>query len=151
MGQSLAKIYVHLVFGTKNRYPFIQEDWNKELYAYIGGTLKHYQSPPIIINGVSEHVHILFSLSKNYALAKVVEEIKKQSSKWVKEKSFNSKFTWQIGYVAFSVSSSNLEVVKRYIANQQEHHRKITFREEVMEFMKEYEIIDFDAKFFFDE
>ncbi len=151
MGQSLSKIYVHLIFGTKKRYPFIQEDWSKELYAYIGGTLNQYQSPPIIINGVSEHVHILFCLSKNYALAKVIEEIKKQSSKWVKEKSFNRKFTWQIGYAAFSVSSSKIEVVKRYIANQQEHHRKKTFREEVMEFMKEYDVIDFDENFFFDE
>ncbi|MFW5720770.1 MAG: IS200/IS605 family transposase [Bacteroidota bacterium] len=151
MGQSLAKLYVHLIYGTKSHYPFIKPEWSGELYAYLGGSLKNYQCPPIIINGVSDHVHILFCLSKNHALAKVIEEIKKQSSKWVKEKSFNSKFSWQIGYAAFSVSSSKVEIVKRYIANQQAHHKKKTFKEEVMEFMKEYEIIEFDEKFFFDE
>ncbi|MGC9331691.1 MAG: IS200/IS605 family transposase [Bacteroidales bacterium] len=151
MGQSLAKLYVHLIFGTKRHYPFIKREWSGELYAYMAGALKNYHSPAIIINGASEHVHILFCLSKNHALAKVVEEVKKQSSKWVKQKSFNSKFTWQIGYAAFSVSSSKVEIVKTYIANQQAHHKKKTFREEVMEFMKKYNIIEFEEKFFFDE
>ena len=85
MGQSLSQLYIHLTYGTKNRFPFIKPECEERLHGYMAGILKHYESPAILINSVSDHVHILFRLSKNYALAKVVEEVKKQSSKWVKE------------------------------------------------------------------
>lgn len=149
MGQSLSQLYVHLTFGTKNRFPFIKTDWEERLHGYMAGILKNYESPAIIINSVSDHIHILFRLSKNYALAKVVEEVKKNSSKWVKEiEKGNSKFSWQSGYGAFSVSSSSLEIVKKYIANQKDHHKKKSFRQEVEEFIKQYDIIEYDEKYF---
>ncbi|MEA3496819.1 MAG: IS200/IS605 family transposase [Bacteroidota bacterium] len=149
MGQSLSQIYVHLTFGTKNRYPFIKTKWEKELHAYMAGIFKNYESPALIINSVSTHIHILFRLSKNYALAKVVENVKKESSKWVKQNDIkSSKFAWQNGYGAFSVSSSNVEVVKNYIHKQKEHHRKMTYKEEVEKFLKEYDLINYDEKYF---
>jgi len=115
----------------------------------MAGTLKHYESPALIINSVADHVHVLFRLSKNYALAKIIEEVKKQSSIWVKEQDIIlSNFSWQGGYGAFSVSSSKVETVKQYILAQEEHHRKVTFREEFEEFIKEYDIIEYDPAYF---
>ena len=149
MGQSLSQLYVHLTFGTKNRFPFIKSDWEERLHAYLAGIMKNYKSPAIIINSVSDHVHILFRLSKNYALAKVVEEVKKQSSKWIKDlENGNLKFAWQAGYGAFSVSSSKLDVVKQYIINQKEHHKKKSYQDEVRDFFEQYAVIDYDPVYF---
>ena len=149
MGQSLSKLYIHLIFGTKNRRPLIKETIEERLWAYLAGTFKKYGSKTIIINGVSDHIHILFVLSKNVALSKLVEEIKKQSSKWIKEVDKNSRdFAWQIGYAAFSVSGSKVNVVKKYIEGQKEHHKTKQFREEVEEFLKQYDIIEYDEKYF---
>lgn len=152
MGQSLSRIYVHLTFGTKGRLPFINYHIEGKLHEYLAGTLKKYDSPAIIINSVADHVHILFCLSKNYALAKVIEEIKKGSSKWMKEiENGNAKFSWQIGYGAFLVSSSKIEIVKKYIENQHEHHKIKTYREEVEEFLKEYDVIEYNPVYFWTE
>jgi putative transposase len=153
MGQSLSQLYVHLTFGTKGRLPLITENSESEarLHAYMAGILKDMQSPALIINSVPDHAHILFRLSKNYALAKVVEEVKKSSSKWVKAELSDMKlFKWQIGYGAFSVSSSKVDVVKNYIANQKEHHKKVDFKKEVEEFVRQYDIIEYDEKYFWD-
>lgn len=111
--------------------------------------MKNYESPALKINSVQDHVHIFFRLSKNYALAKVVEDIKKQSSKWLKEiDRNNSKFNWQTGYGAFSVSSSKVEIVKQYIQDQKEHHKKRSYREEVEEFIKQYDLIKYNPDYF---
>ena len=147
MGQSLSQLYVHLTFGTKFRKPYITTDIEKELYAYIIGILRSMESPSIQINSVPDHIHILFRLSKNYALAKVVEEVKKSSSKWMKEKGVRD-FTWQIGYGAFSVNSRGVEVVKRYIKRQKEHHNVHDYKEEIEEFMSEYDVIEYDSSYF---
>lgn len=115
----------------------------------MAATLKNYDSPALLINSVADHVHILLRLSKNYALAKVVEEVKKQSSKWIKEiDRKNSLFAWQTGYGAFSVSSAEVEVVRKYIQNQETRHRRISYQEEVEEFMKEYGIIEYQDEYF---
>ena len=104
MGQSLSQLYVHLTFGTKKRSPIINQKAENQLHAYIAGTLKVYDSPAIIINSVPDHIHILFRLSKNFALAKIVEEIKKQSSKWMKQVEGGYKdFSWQIRIFTYSV------------------------------------------------
>ena len=84
MGQSLAQLYIHLTFGTKNRFPLISDELGNQIHPYMAGIFKNYESPALIINSVSEHIHILFRLSKNYALAKVVEMVKKDTSKWIK-------------------------------------------------------------------
>ena len=149
MGQSLSKLYIHLIFGTKNRRPIIKEDFEKRLWAYLAGTLKKYDSKAIIINGTADHIHVLFVLSKNIALSKLVEEIKKQSSKWIKEFDKSSQdFAWQIGYAAFSVSSSKVNIVKKYIEKQKEHHKYKTFQEEVEKFLKEYDMIEYNENYF---
>ena len=149
MSQSLSQLYIHLVFGTKNRVPFIIPEWSEQLNAYMAGILKNLESPAIHINSVADHVHILFRLSKNHALAKVVEEVKKNSSKWVKQIEYsNKKFSWQNGYGAFSVSSSKLETVKNYIVKQEEHHKKKSYQKEVEEFLKRYNIIEYVPTYF---
>ncbi len=141
MGQSLSQIYIHLTFATKERYPYISLDWEGKLLAFITGILKNHDSSCIISNCIEDHVHIFFRMSKNYALSKVIENIKKESSKWVKQNIPScSNFSWQTGYGAFSVSSSKLEVVKRYVANQKEHHKKLSYKEEIEEFFKEYKL-----------
>jgi REP element-mobilizing transposase RayT len=130
MGQSLSQRYVHLTFGTKDRFPFIKHSWKGQLHGYIQGVMKNMESPAIKINSVEDHIHILFHLSKNYALSKVIELVKKDSSKWVKTiEGASDQFSWQTGYGAFSVSSSKLEIVKKYIQNQEEHHKKTTYKE----------------------
>lgn len=126
MGQSLSQLYVHLIFGTKNRYPFISSAIETELHKYIASILNSYESPAIKINSVPDHIHILFRLSKKYTLIKIVEEVKKHSSKWMKTKGIDG-FTWQIGYGAFSVSSSKVDIVSKYIVNQKEHHKTQSF------------------------
>ncbi len=147
MGQSLSQLYVHLTFGTKGRQPFITENIEAKLHAYMAGIFKNKDSAALVINSVADHVHILFRLSKNHALAKVIEDVKKQSSKWMKEQGING-FTWQIGYGAFSVSSSKLDIIKGYIANQKQHHQTKTYKDEVEEFSKEYDIIEYDEIYF---
>ena len=116
MSQSFVQIYVHIVFRTKNSVNFISEEIEEELYSYIGGILRNYSSISIQIGGMSEHVHLLCTLPKTMTLPKLIEEVKKSSSKWMKTKgSKYEKFFWQDGYGAFSVSSSKVETVKKYI------------------------------------
>lgn len=141
MSQSLSKLYVHIVFHTKYNQPLIQSAVETELYAYIGGIIKENQSVPIKINGTEDHIHILATLSKNISLAKFVEEIKRNSSRWIKTKGpMYENFAWQGGYGGFSVSPSVLERVKRYIENQKEHHKKVTFKKEYLQFLTEHGI-----------
>ncbi len=147
MGQSIAQNYLNLITGTKNRLPLITTEVETPLHGYIAGAFKNMKSPVLAINSVPDHIHILFRLSKNYALAKVVEEFKKESSKWVKTKGVLN-FKWQIGYGAFSVSPSGLKAVERYIQNQKEHHKKQAFREEVEEFMDKYGASEYEREFF---
>ncbi|MCL4484388.1 MAG: IS200/IS605 family transposase [Bacteroidetes bacterium] len=151
MGQSLSQMYIHLIFGTKGRQPFINPECEHRLHTYMDGILKEMESPAILINSVPDHVHILFRLSKNYALAKVVEMVKKDSSKWMKTIVHGDKhFTWQIGYGAFSVSSSALKTVERYILNQKKHHEIQSLQDEFEDYIKHYDIIEYDPKYFWD-
>jgi REP element-mobilizing transposase RayT len=149
MGQSLSQLYVHLTFGVKNRHPFIKNEWRTDLHKYVAGILKNLESPALQINSVADHIHILFRLSKNMALAKVVENVKKDSSKWVKTiENVNPNFSWQIGYGAFSVSSSKVDIVTRYIQNQEAHHKRTTYKEELEKFLEEYDVVEYDERYF---
>lgn len=151
MGQSLSQMYIHLVFGTKGRVGWIKPAVEKRLHAYIGGTLQDYDSPALIINSVPDHIHILFRLSKNYALARIVEEVKKTSSKWIKAiEGGTPLFKWQIGYGAFSVSSSAVDIVTHYISNQKEHHKVTDFKEEIEQYVQVYDILNYDPKYFWE-
>jgi REP element-mobilizing transposase RayT len=150
MPQSLAKNSLHLVFSTKNRHPFINAEIQPELHAYIATVLKTLNSPALIINSMEDHIHILFLLHRTVTLSKAVEEIKKSSSKWIKTKSPDfSDFAWQAGYGAFSVSESNIDSVKSYIQNQQEHHRTKTFQEELRIILTKHKI-EFDERYLWD-
>src|SRR5438477_12123530 len=141
MSQSLVKNLVHLVYSTKHREPMIPADHRAALCAYQAGIFKQWESPALVIGGVEDHVHALFALSKNHPLKKVVEEVKKGSSKWMKsEGTGNADFYWQNGYAAFSVSASNVQEVKRYIENQQEDHRKMTFQDELRALLERHQI-----------
>ena len=141
MSQSLSKLYVHIVFHIKKGSVGINKVDSKELYAYMGAIIKDNESIPIVINGVENHVHILCVMSKNIALSKLVEEIKSHSSRWIKTKGEQYRlFAWQGGYSAFSVSSSIHDRTKRYIENQENHHKKMTFRDEYLLFLKQYGI-----------
>ena len=149
MGQSLSQMYIHLTFSTKGRKAFINENIEAELHSYMASIFKSNESPALKINSVPDHTHILFRFSKNYALAKVVEDVKKNSSKWIKTKGITA-FSWQIGYGAFSVSSSKVDIVKKYIMNQKEHHKTKKYKEEIEGFMREYDVIEYDSKYFWD-
>ncbi len=141
MSQSLSKLYVHIVFHIKNPLAKIRKEDKNYLYAYIGAIINDNESIPILINGVEDHIHILCVMSKNIALAKLVEEVKRHSSRWIKTKDlYYANFAWQGGYGGFSVSPSLHNKTKNYIKNQEEHHKKMSFKEEYLLFLKEYNI-----------
>jgi len=149
MTQSLTQVYLHIIFHIKTPDSPLRIDDIDMLSAYISSIIKSNNSIPLAINGTHDHMHILCTLSKNVHISKLVQEIKQHSSRWLKTKnSFYRGFEWQTGYGAFSVSPSLLPKTKRYIANQQEHHRKRSFREEYILFLKEYEI-EYNEKYFF--
>lgn len=139
MSQSLSKMYIHIVFHTKYNQDMIQADVENEFYAYLGGLLKGNKCVPIAINGIPNHVHVLCIMSKNIALADLVEDLKRNSSRWIKTKGTHyADFAWQGGYGGFSVSQSKVDVVKRYVENQKEHHRTESVKVEYVRFLKEY-------------
>ena len=123
MTQSLSEIFIHIVFSTKNRDPLLKKDIRYELFSYIAQILKSLNSPSITIGGVEDHIHILCRLSKNFTVSKIVKDIKRNSSKWIKTRGILN-FYWQNGYSVFSVSSSNLDKTINYILNQEQHHEK---------------------------
>ena len=147
MSQSLSKLYVHLIFHVKNNAFLIRSEDEKDLYAYIGGTIKLSKSIPININGTEDHLHVLCIMSKNVSLADLLEDIKRNSSRWIKTRGNNyANFAWQGGYSGYSVSQSKVEVVSRYIDNQKEHHKHQTFMEEYIQFLNENGI-DYDERY----
>lgn len=137
-----------MVFSTKDRFPFITAEWKTKLYAYMAGILKSdAESTFHYFGGMNDHIHILFCLSKNKSLSNVIQTLKGRSSVWMKENGMD-KFAWQGGYAAFSVSESIIDATKKYILNQEEHHKKYSFTEEVAHFCKLYNIDQYDEKYF---
>ena len=150
MPQSLVYNYMHITFSTKDRNPFIDKNISAELFSYLGGICKNKECNPIIIGGHKDHVHILCLLSQKIALMNLIEQIKSHSSKWIKTKGKQyQNFYWQRGYGGFSVNPTEVEIVKNYIQNQEEHHKKKTFKEEYLAFLKKYKI-DYDEKYVWD-
>lgn len=137
MSQSLSKVYVHITFSTKNRRNLIDNSIEERLFEYLGGICKGMESFPIQVGGHHDHVHILCLLSRKVALMKLIEEVKKQSSKWIKTQGKQySNFFWQDGYGVFSVNPTEIEVVVDYIKHQEQHHQKKSFQEEFRAFLK---------------
>ena len=151
MAQSLAQVYLHIVFSTKNRTPFLQNKvLRNELHAYLAGICKKMDSPSLQVGGIEDHVHILCRLSRRHGIMSITGELKKGSSKWIKERdSALSKFYWQNGYGAFSVSPSHITALRKYIANQEGHHRKETFQEEFLRLLNKYGI-QYDERYLWD-
>ena len=147
MSQSLSKLFIHIIFHIKTTSVKIRKEDKNNLYAYIGAVIKSKDSIPIIINGTDNHIHILCIMSKNITLAKLVEEIKGNSSRWIKSlHPYYGGFAWQGGYGVFSVSSSLHDRTKRYIERQEEHHEKMSFQEEYRMFLKKYNV-EYDEQF----
>ncbi|HEV7404930.1 MAG TPA: IS200/IS605 family transposase [Chthoniobacteraceae bacterium] len=151
MPQSLARIILHITFSTKHRTPFLQDaEVRARLYAYTAGVLDRIGCEPILINGVEDHVHVLCNGSRTVTIADMIEEMKRASSKWVKDQGSRYRdFYWQGGYGAFSVSQSNVETVREYIATQEEHHRKISFQDEFRSLCRKHEI-EIDERYVWD-
>ena len=150
MPQSLSSILIHLIFSTKNREPLLTPEIETELYPYLASIFNAMKSPALIINGTSDHLHMLFSLSRVVTIADIVEEVKTESSKWIKTKGREFRnFHWQSGYGAFSIGQSQVPTVKRYIARQKEHHRHVTFQDEYRKFLKAYDI-EYDERYVWD-
>jgi putative transposase len=141
MPQSLSNVLVHIVYSTKHRTPWLKDaNLRSELYAYNAMILKdHVDSPALLIGGVEDHIHLLTLLSRKTALMEVIQQSKTETSKWLKTQGAQLRdFQWQAGYGVFSVSQSNVEEVKQYISNQEEHHRTMSFQDEFREICRRH-------------
>jgi len=150
MPQSLSKVYVHITFSTKNRQFLIDDHIETSLFEYLGGICKGMECNPIKVGGYRDHVHVLCLLSRKVAQMKLLEELKKQSSKWIKTKGESySNFYWQDGYGIFSVNPKEIDIVVKYIDNQKDHHKKTGFQDELRAFLIQYKM-EFDEKYLWD-
>lgn len=150
MPQSLARIYLHLIFSTKDRTPIINNQIRDPLHRYIATVLKNLGCHANLINSVEDHVHLLFELGRTVAVSKAVEDVKKSSSKWIKTQPAGvADFAWQSGYGIFSVSHSNVDAVRDYISSQREHHRKRTFQEELRTLLEKHGV-EYDERYIWD-
>jgi putative transposase len=145
MPSTHVSLHYHIVFSTKNRFPYIENAWRPRLHEYLGGTVRGLGGVPLQVGGVSDHVHLLIGLKAIHAVADIVREVKKASNSWVQE-TVERKFQWQEGYGAFTVSRSDIGGLTDYIANQEEHHRKRTFQEEYLAFLEE-QGIEYDPRY----
>jgi REP element-mobilizing transposase RayT len=150
MPQSLSAVYIHLVFSTKERRPFLRDpNVRTALHPYMGRISKELGCAPIITGGVEDHVHILARFGRTITQAEWVKELKRVSNLWLKETYSIRDFEWQGGYADFSVSYSNLEQVTEYIRRQEEHHRKISFEDELRALFRRHEI-EWDERYVWD-
>ena len=151
MSQSLSQIWLHIIFSTRNREPFLPEKQVREkVHGYLAGICKEMKSPALMVGGIEDHVHILCNQSKNLALKDLIQNLKQDSSKWIKREWPNLySFYWQQGYGAFSVSPSHVDKVRHYIATQEEHHRKIGFQNEFRSFLERYQV-PYDERYVWD-
>jgi len=139
MSQSLSLIIVHLVFSTKGRYPFLGSDMRPDLHAYMATVTRNLGCEAYRVGGVTDHVHLAIRLSRTISVADLVQDVKSNTSKWVKDEDpRHANFGWQRGYAAFSVGPADLDALVAYIDNQEEHHRTRTFQDELRMFLKKY-------------
>ena len=151
MANTYTQLHIQIVFAVQNRDCIIKDDWKDQLYKYITGIIQNKGHKVIQINGLPDHVHILIGLRPTQGLSELVKIVKGESSKWINEKEFSTyKFSWQQGFGAFSYSKSQIHDVIAYIKNQEEHHRKTTFKEEYLQLLTEFEIA-FEERYIFHE
>jgi putative transposase len=151
MSQSLAQIYLHIVFSTKNRQAFLEDQsLREETHAYLAGTCNNLACPSLQVGGVADHVHLLCRFGRTIALADLLQELKRESSKWLKTKGPSlAEFHWQAGYGAFSISPGHVEMLREYIANQEEHHRTLSFKDEFRRLLQKYDV-EYDERYVWD-
>lgn len=150
MAGTYSQIYLQVVFAVKGRENLIVKSWKDELHKYISAIIKEKEQKPIIVNGMPDHIHAFIGLKPSMRISDLVRDIENNSSKFINEKSFvRGKFSWQKGYGVFPYSHSHIERVYNYILNQEEHHRKKTFRDEYMELLKKFEI-EFKEEYVFE-
>jgi REP element-mobilizing transposase RayT len=151
VSQSLTQIYLHIVFSTKNRTPFLNDKpFLERIHAYLAGICNNQDCPALIVGGVEDHVHILCRFAKTIEVAELLRELKRDSSKWIKDEQPRlAEFHWQAGYGAFSISPSHVDALTAYIKNQEEHHRKESFQDEFRRLCKKYGI-EIDERYAWD-
>ncbi|MCW2119875.1 IS200/IS605 family transposase [Flavobacterium sp. 7A] len=149
MANTFTQIHLQFVFAVKYRNGLIHPSFKKELYQYITGIIHHNNHKLLAINGMPDHIHLFIGMRPSQSISELLQDIKGNSSKWINEKRFlKVKFEWQEGYGAFSYSKSHVTKVIQYIQNQEEHHKKESFREEYLKFLKVFEI-EFDEQYIF--
>ena len=150
MPQSFTKLYAHLIFSTKNRRAFLDDDIRPRVHGYLATVIRDLDSPFVVVGGVADHVHILFDLGKMHAPVEFVEHVKRESSRFIKALGAKYReFYWQRGYGMFSVSPTHRAEVEAYVRGQDEHHRTKTFQEEFRAFLERYDI-EWDERYVWD-
>ncbi len=150
MSHTCSNLLVHAIFSAKDRKPLIESDLREDLFAYLGGIVREMQGKALIINGMPDHVHMLVELRPKVSVAELMRVAKANSSRWIHEtRPGHRGFAWQTGYAAFSVSRSNALAVSKYIAEQEKHHRKRTFQDELILFLKKHGIA-YDERYLWD-
>src|ERR1700722_4589941 len=141
MAGTFSQVYIQIVFAVKGRENLISKNWHEELNKYIAGIIRAKEQKPIIVNGMPDHIHAFVGLRPSMAISDLVRDIKNNSSNFINDKKFvKGRFSWQEGYGTFSYSHKDIEAIYNYILNQEEHHKKKTFKEEYLEFLKEFEV-----------
>jgi REP element-mobilizing transposase RayT len=149
MANTYTQIHIQAVFAVQNRECIIRNSWKEELFKYISGIVQNNNHKLLSINGMPDHIHILFGLRPSQSIADLMKDVKGSSSKWINDKKLvPGKFSWQEGYGAFSYSKSEVPTIIQYIINQTDHHKRKTFSEEYSEMLREFGI-DFDERFIF--
>ena len=149
MSHTYTNILIHALFSTKDRQPSLSPEIRDETFRYLGGTINALGGQSLLVNGPRDHVHMLFLHPRTLSIADLMQKVKANSSGWVKDRwPARRHFGWQTGYAAFSVSKSHVDQVKRYIRNQEEHHRKISFIEEVVAFLDKHGV-PYDPRYVF--
>lgn len=150
MAGTYSRIHIQIVFAVKGRDNLLLKPWREEVFKYMAGIINEKGQKSIIVNGVTDHVHVFVGLKPSVALADLVRDVKNNSSNFINKKRFvQGRFSWQEGYGAFSYSYSQLDTVYKYILHQEEHHREKTFKEEYLEFLRKFEI-EHDEKYLFE-
>lgn len=149
MPNTYTQIHIHAIFAVKNRHALISKTWEQRLYQYITGIVQNHGHKLLAINGMPDHIHLLFGFRPTQSLSDLMRDVKGDSSLWINENKFlDRKFSWQEGYGAFSYSKSQIHAVATYIENQEQHHRKKSFIEEYVKILQEFEI-EYDVRFIF--
>jgi len=150
MAGTFSQIYIQIVFAVNGRTNLLQKHWREEVFKYMAGTIKGKNQKSIIVNGVANHVHLFVGLKPSMSVSDLVRDIKNNSSNFINDQKFvRGKFSWQEGFGSFSYSHSHIDQVYQYILNQEEHHRKRTFKEEYLDFLKKFDV-EYDEKYLFE-